>query len=161
MLQCGSPVFQSALFLNEITGNETNSKQLSHFWPLQPLNSLILYLSCGGDRFFNFFFFFFSQQESRTANTAAFWRWSALSNGCSHSRSSPPSTMAAGLAGKLWRRSLGNGSWRRKLSTNYQEENCSGAELLLITIITASNAVAQDCKKSHLKFSLRLLSFKH
>lgn len=49
--------------------------------------------------------------------------------------------MAAGLAGKLWRRSLVNGSWRLKLSTNYQVEKWFGAELLLIMIITASNVV--------------------
>lgn len=88
-----------------------------------------------------FFFFPSCQQESPTANTAALWRWSALSSGCSRSRSSPLSTMAAGLAGKLWRRSLVNGSWRLKLSTNYQVEKWFGAELLLITIITALNAV--------------------
>lgn len=61
--------------------------------------------------------------------------------------------MAAGLAGELWRSSLVNGSRRLKLNTNYQEEKWLGAELLLITIITASNAVAHDFSKSYLKFT--------
>lgn len=60
----------------------------------------------------------FSWQESHTANTAAFWRWSVLSSGYSPSRSSLQSTMAAGLAGRLWRGALVSGLWKLGLNGN-------------------------------------------
>lgn len=60
----------------------------------------------------------FTWQESHTVNTAAFWSWSVSSSGFSPSRSSRQSTMAAGLAGRLWRSASMSGSWKLKLHCN-------------------------------------------
>lgn len=60
----------------------------------------------------------FPWQESRTVNTAAFWKWSVLSSGYSPWRLSLQSTMGAGVAGERWSSASLNGLWNLKLSAN-------------------------------------------
>lgn len=96
------------------------------------------HVSCDGNCLY------FCWQGSLIVNTAALWRWSALSSGCSRSRSSPLSTVAAGRAEELWRRSLVNGSWKLKLSANYRSKTavndhccfCCSSDILMSLILS-------------------------